>query len=140
MSSWTQPTAICNNEYELVRDDLQEQQESIIIITALSSINTTVACSRRKVIPKIITWVINLFTYLGRWNFFNFNLALNLLGTLETIFKGLRQRKDLNIRKSNGTDFSTRMVMNLSGVIKFGPKPKIVLQKSLKTKKQKLCS
>jgi len=53
MSSSTQPTAICNNEYELVRDDLQEQQESII--TALSSINTTVACSRRKVIPKIIT-------------------------------------------------------------------------------------
>lgn len=36
-----------------------------------------------------------------------------LLGTLETIFKGLRHRNDLSILKSNGTDFSTRMVMNL---------------------------
>ena len=37
----------------------------------------------------------------------------NLLGTLETIFKGLKHRKDLSIRKSNGTDFSTSMVIHL---------------------------
>ena len=42
-----------------------------------------------------------------------FRSLTNLLGTLETIFKGLKHRKDLSIRKSNGTDFSTSMVIHL---------------------------
>ncbi len=39
--------------------------------------------------------------------------VLDLLGTLETILSGLRQRNERSIRRSKGTDFSTRMVMHL---------------------------
>ena len=40
-------------------------------------------------------------------------LLLHLLGTFETILSGLRHRKDLRIRRSNGSASSTIMVMHL---------------------------
>ena len=43
---------------------------------------------------------------------------LNLLGTLETIFNGLKHRNDRSIRKSNGSACSTRMVIHLHAVSK----------------------
>ena len=42
----------------------------------------------------------------------------NLLGTLETIFNGLKHRNDRSIRKSNGSACSTRMVIHLHAVSK----------------------